>query len=237
MGFEHPAITRLRADFAARLILLCDHAGIKPSNRARAVYLQDILANHPLTENKDIGTSGIVKWLDGTSLPELPRLIVLSQHFKRPIDWMLRQQGEARDDKPRTVVPIDGATPDAALEVDTELLTQYGLPATLRALRVAADYMEPFVTVGDYVFYDAGRRELDELHSIYVLQDCVGRTYIRRLQYRTMSVVRLLCDNTRFPYEDIPRDRLRSSCEDCASPAANCVTINGPVLARLLIGR
>ena len=68
----------MKRGFAERLNIAMDQAGF--DSRGRATTLANIF---------DVTTKGASKWLNGESIPEVTRVIIIAKFFDKSIQWLL----------------------------------------------------------------------------------------------------------------------------------------------------
>lgn len=56
------------------------------------------LSQEELAEKLGVSRQSISKWESGTSLPEIDKLILLSEYFNVSVDYLVKEQGEPKQD-------------------------------------------------------------------------------------------------------------------------------------------
>jgi hypothetical protein len=85
-----PSAAELKVGFSARLNELLNEAGVplkgKGRQKAAHAYLAPIVG--PVTD------TGVRKWMVGTALPELEKIIQIAIHFDVHVEWLLTMRGD-----------------------------------------------------------------------------------------------------------------------------------------------
>lgn len=219
------SLTDIKAVFAARLNALLDSAGAPSTGFGRSKHLAGLV---------EVGVSTAGKWLVGSSIPEIERLLQLCRIFNCTLNDLF---GQSVQPPVAPAEPPPNGGSHVVGPILAELAPHNGREPTLAIFREAADItkgidiylhkidsnvMEPFVIAGDWV----ALQPVSEVFSDGVYVFCNGpRVYVRRVQPQASGGFRLLTENHRYQPETVD---LSTNSE---------VRVVGRVVARILIGR
>lgn len=180
----------------------------------------------------EVSLSSLQRWIAGEGMPAFSSLALLAAGKGVSLDWISNGQGEMFcsqakntpaapvEDGTYAHVPLydarcsagDGAWNESARVLTQLAFTRYSLRkkgldvASLSAIRVDGDSMEPLLHDGDTVMIDHGRNSL-EGEAIYVIR-LDDHLYAKRLQRQFDGSVEIISQNKEYRSMMVPKERL-----------------------------
>lgn len=220
-----------RLAFSANFNRALDRAGIAPSGQGRVSAVANLFG---------ISKPAAQKWLTGAALPELARFPDIMEKLGVTSDELVTGRfvsthGGGVGDLVTVGIELEEGEISAA-RFPSRALEAARLPPGVVFLRISSNEMEPFVCAGDFALYLPGRRELEK-GGVFVLS-IEGKRVVRRLQQTLSQTLRIICDNHRFPSEEVPLSAIDSGDgTPAASGRGPGIRLEGLVIGRLLVYR
>jgi hypothetical protein len=218
-----------RKKFAHNFGIALDRAGFKTSGFGRV---------KAVAETFGVSTTSAQKWLTAAALPEMQKLPEFCVALKCTLDDLVygfdqRDHPRTNESNDATTIRIISNTSENAAIISKEMFSNFWWKTGLVALQVEDDTMEPFVSAGEYVFFEQ-ISATEQLNGVYVLLHA-GLYVTRRLQETMDYTVRIICENKRFTAEEIPLHRIRFNNPQVALVESDFITVIGRVVGRMLM--
>ncbi len=218
-----------RSAFSANFNRALDRAGIAPSGQGRVSAVANLFG---------ISKPAAQKWLTGAALPEMARFPDIMDRLGVTADELITgrftsAEGALAGDQVSVGVELENGE-TAIARFPARALESARLPANVAFLRIVSNEMEPYVCAGDFVLYCPGKRELEE-GGVYVLS-LEEKRVVRRLQQTLSQTIRIICDNRRFPSEEVPLSAI-DAAQGSSPDGSTSIRIEGLVVGRLLVYR
>ncbi|HMX16398.1 MAG TPA: S24 family peptidase [Rhodocyclaceae bacterium] len=220
-----------RLAFSANFNRALDRAGVAPSGQGRVSAVANLFG---------ISKPAAQKWLTGAALPELARFPDIMEKLGVTSDELVTGRfattsGGAVGDVVSVGIELDDGDISAA-RFPARALELARLPPGVAFLRIASNEMEPFVCAGDFVLYASGQREIEK-GGVFVLS-IEGKRVVRRLQQTLSQTLRIICDNHRFPSEEVPLTAIDLGVGmPAGTDGGPRIRLDGLVVGRLLVYR
>lgn len=214
--------TNTRQAFAQSLSHLLDRHGLPASNHGR-VKAFAALVGRPV--------STVHRWLSGNGMPDLEDLFLLCGIFSCGMDEILGRFPIKRDffdlcQTSKAIYFSDNG--NAEIEIPTSFFPLNNPSLPLGVVRITTREMSGYAEPNDRVFFDLTATTTIQSGSVYVLR-VAGKLAIRRLRVRLDQTIDLLCENPRYPSEQLDPEKLKTADEASATDVA----ILGRVIAKL----
>lgn len=182
-------------------------------------------------EAAGVALSSLQRWIAGDGIPAFDSIARLANGKAVSLDWLATGQGPKLAGKPAerdlsvesdiyAYIPLYDATVSAGhgswnestnvltkLAFTSHSLRRQGLfPASLSAIRVRGDSMEPLLVDGDTVLIDHDRQTL-EGEGVYVIH-LDGHLYAKRLQRQFDGSIHILSENKAYRDIVVPKEQL-----------------------------
>lgn len=213
--------TNTRQAFAQNLSDLLDRHGLPASNHGR-VKAFAALVNRPV--------STVHRWIAGKGMPDLEDLFLLCGIFACSMDEILGRfpiKQESFDKNQTTKATYYSDNGNVEIEIPSSFMPFTEVAHPLGIYRLAGKEMSGYAEPNDRVFFDLSDTQVRS-GSVYVLR-FAGKLAVRRLRIRIDQLIDVLCENPRYPSEQVDPQHLKVADEATDTDVA----ILGRVIAKL----
>lgn len=213
--------TNTRLAFAKSLSQLLDRHGLPASNHGRTKAFAELIGRP---------VSTVHRWIAGNGMPDLQDLFLLCGIFSCSMDEILGRFPIKRDlfDLGQTAKALYFSdSGNVEIDIPASFIPSKDSSRPLGILRITGREMSGYAEPNDRVFFDLADTQVQS-GSVYVLR-VADKLAVRRLRVRVDQLLDLLCENPRYPSEQIDPARLKSPDDAGDSDVA----ILGRVIAKL----
>lgn len=213
--------TTARQAFALSLNQLLDRHGFPSSKRGRLLAFAELVKRPSSTAHR---------WLSGNGIPGVEKLLLLCDIFACSMDELVGRipiKRENIDIDQTTTATYFSDNGNANITIPSSFLPLSDSTQHLGMVRVPGVEMSGYAEPNDRVFFNLADTDIRS-GSVYVLR-IWGRLVIRRLRIRLDLMIDVLCENQRYPAEQVAPDRFKPA--DIASNED--IGVLGRVIAKL----